>query len=121
MTKFLVIFSILLTPLTQARDPSQWSKNPTIQQWFQGLVQPDNPKLSCCGESDSFEADNYETEGNHYVAIITDGYGVWPNGTRIAVPNSKINTLNSNPTGHGYLFLKAGTKDVYCYAPPTSG
>ncbi len=104
-----------------AREPSQWSNDPVIQRWFQNLMQPDHPRLSCCGPSDSFEADNYDAEGDHYVAIITNGYGVWPNGTRIIVPNSKINVENANPTGHGYIFLKAGTLDVYCYAPPSGG
>ena len=120
MRILLMLIMLLATPAL-ARDPSQWSHDPTTQQWFQGLMQPDNPHQSCCGESDTFEADNYDTEGDHYVAIITDGYGVWPTGTRISVPNYKVNLYNSNPTGHGYLFLKPGTKEVFCYAPPSSG
>src|SRR5580693_4411641 len=36
---------------------------------------PDNPAVSCCGEADAFEADAFEVEveGDHYIAIITDG------------------------------------------------
>ncbi len=117
---YLAIF-ILISESALARPPDQWSKNITIQQWFQGLMQPDNPQISCCGTADSFEADNYGVEGDHYIAIITDGYGTWPNGTRIPVPNAKIKWDNGNPTGHGVLFLKTGTKEVYCYAPPTGG
>jgi hypothetical protein len=27
-----------------------------------------------CGEADAFEADAFEVEGDHYVAVITDGH-----------------------------------------------
>jgi hypothetical protein len=37
--------------------------------------------MSCCGEADAFEADSFELEDKHYVAIISDGKGVIPNGT----------------------------------------
>jgi hypothetical protein len=53
-------------------------------------MQPDNPHVSCCGEADAFEADTFEADGDHYVAIITDGKGVLPPGTRIEVPNQKM-------------------------------
>jgi hypothetical protein len=49
-----------------------------------GSRQPDNPNISCCGEADAFEADMFEIDGDHYVAIITDGKGVLAPGTRIA-------------------------------------
>jgi len=48
-------------------------------------MQPNNPGMSCCGEADTFEAGNFEVEGDQYVAVITDGKGVIPNGTRIRV------------------------------------
>ena len=73
-----------------ARDNGQWADQPAaIRQWFQSLMQPDNPAVSCCGEADAFEADTFEVEGDHYVAIITDGKGILPAGTRIPVPNSE--------------------------------
>lgn len=111
---------ILLSAPAAARDPSKWSTDAVIQRWFQSLTAPDT-QLSCCGETDSFEADDYDVEGDHYVAIITDGFGVWPNGTRVSIPNGKLLLNKSNPTGHGQLFLRTGTTEVYCYTPPTSG
>ena len=70
-----------------ARDNGQWADQPAnIRQWFQSLMQPDNPAVSCCGEADAFEADTFEVEGDHYVAIITDGKGMLPAGTRIPFP-----------------------------------
>jgi hypothetical protein len=121
---------VLLLPAA-ARDPgsspgqaSQWEGSPAaIRQWFQSLMQPDNPGVSCCGEADAFEADAFEVEGDHYIAIITDGKGVIPNGTRIAVPNPKMKWDAGNPTGHGIIFLgpamtSSGMRQVYCYVAP---
>jgi hypothetical protein len=110
-----------------ARDNGQWSDAPSAnRQWFQHLMQPDNPAISCCGEADAFEADNFEVEGDHYVAIITNGNGAIPNGTRIPVPNSKMKWDQGNPTGHGIIFLAKtplnaddhGLPHVYCYVAP---
>jgi hypothetical protein len=102
-----------------ARDNGRWSDSPAqIRQWFQSLMQPDNPSMSCCGEADAFEADTFEVEGDHYVAVITDGKGVVANGTRIPVPNRKMKWDAGNPTGHGIVFLQVGTLNAYCYVAP---
>ena len=92
---------------------------------FQKLMQLDNKSTSCCGEADAYEADSFEVEGDHYVAIVTNGAGDLahgkpeiPNGTRIAVPNHKMKWDDGNPTGHGILFLQVGTNQVYCYITP---
>jgi hypothetical protein len=101
-----------------ARDNGQWAHNPpNIRQWFQQLMQPDDPKKSCCGEADAYEADNFEVDGDHYIAIITDGKGDIPNGTRIAVPNHKMKWDEGNPTGHGIIFI-GPAREIYCYITP---
>jgi hypothetical protein len=104
-------------------DPEWESFPPHVRQWFQNLKQPDNPRVSCCGEADSYEADLYEQDGNSYVAIIT-GQGpavnkpYIPEGTRLKVPNNKIKWDQGNPTGHGIIFV--GTNyTIFCYVPPT--
>ncbi len=101
-----------------ARDDGQWADMPqNIREWFQSLKQPDHPRVSCCGEADAFEADSFEAEDDHYVAIITNGKGMIANGTRIAVPNRKMKWDKGNPTGHGIIFI--GTQgQVYCYVTP---
>lgn len=105
-----------------ARDTGQWANaDPNVRHWFQTLMQPDNPYTSCCGEADAFEADQFEIEGDHYVAIVTDGRGILPTGTRIPVPNIKMKWDSGNPTGHGIIFLGVGTEGdplVYCYVAP---
>lgn len=101
-----------------ARPGPQWVGEPEkIRAWFQNLMQPDNPALSCCGEADAFEADEFLTEGDHYVAIITDGKGTIPNGTHISVPNSKMKWDKGNPTGHGIIFVGSAGQ-IYCYVVP---
>ncbi|MDB5612080.1 MAG: hypothetical protein JWP25_8980 [Bradyrhizobium sp.] len=102
-----------------ARDNGQWGNSPAeVRAWFQSLMQPDAPSVSCCGEADAFEADTFEVAGDHYVAIITDGKGVLPNGTRINVPNAKMKWDAGNPTGHGIIFIGGGGS-LYCYVAPS--
>jgi len=114
----LALVALLLAAPALARDNGQWTTNPThVRQWYQRLMQPDNPQVSCCGEADAFEADNFEVEGDHYVAIITNGRGVIANGTKIPVPNRKMKWDDGNPTGHGIIFIST-TGDVYCYVTP---
>ncbi len=109
---------LLLTLPAIARDLGQWDNQPiAVRQWFQGLMQPDNPYISCCGEADAFEADTFEVVGDQYVAVITNGKGVIPEGTRIPVPNEKLKWDNGNPTGHGIIFIGSGGQ-VYCYVTP---
>jgi hypothetical protein len=120
------LFILVLTPIVvaigvvaaKARDDGQWADVPeNVRQWFQSLKQRDHPRQSCCGEADAFEADGFEVEGDHYVAIITDGKGMIPSGTRIPVPNQKMKWDAGNPTGHGIIFI-GPRRQVYCYVTP---
>jgi hypothetical protein len=105
----------LLIGVASARDLGQWeATDPEVRQWYQALMQPDNPAVSCCGEVD----------GDKYVAIITDTRPDIPLrrkhidvGTKIVVPNHKLKYDQSNPTGHGIIFLSRGDY-VYCYVAP---
>ena len=120
---FRIIFRIVLalgalTLPAAARDNGQWENQPThLRQWFQRLMQPDNPVMSCCGEADAFEADSFEVQDDQYVAIITNGKGVIPEGTKIPVPNNKLKWDDGNPTGHGIIFI-GNAGQVYCYVTP---
>jgi hypothetical protein len=120
----LVVVALADVP-AMSRDVGQWSgQSERVQQWFEHLMQPDNPAVSCCGEADAYFADSYDIAGDRYVAIITDDRPDKPlkrrhvePGTRIDVPNAKIKWDAGNPTGHGVIFL--GTDGfVWCYLPP---
>jgi hypothetical protein len=117
MVRVMIMLALLSIPAI-ARDNGQWENQPTsVRRWFQELMQPDDPYVSCCGEADAFEADKFEVSGDRYVAIITNGKGIIPNGTRIPVPNQKLKWDQGNPTGHGIIFIGAGGQ-VYCYVTP---
>jgi hypothetical protein len=125
---WLAVF-VLVVSKAPARDLGQWDDvDPAQRQWFNGLRQPDNPHMSCCGEADGYWADSYEVKGDQYVAIITDTRDDTKlgrrqhiaAGTRVAVPNSKIKWGSGNPTGHGIIFIGIGG-DVFCYLPPGGG
>jgi hypothetical protein len=106
-------------PNALARDNGQWEGAPPhVRRWFQGLRQPDHPNISCCGEADAYEADIFEVQGGHYVAVITDGKGEIPNGTKIPVPDHKMKWDEGNPTGHGIIFLGIQGQ-VFCYVVPS--
>lgn len=129
----LIFALLLLAAPAYARDEGQWKfQAPDVQEYFQTLMQPDNPNIQCCGDTDAYYTDDQETDadGNLY-AIITDTRpdewtrpdgttGKRPHinpGTKILVPPSKIRKHPiPNPTDHGLIFL-AVTGTVYCYEP----
>lgn len=114
-----IAYIALVPAPAHARDGGQWGDQPaSVRQWFQSLTQPDNPYMSCCGEADAYEADQFDQDsGGHYVAVITDGKGTIPNGTRIIIPDAKIKWDKGNPTGHGIVFI-GPRREVYCYVTP---
>jgi hypothetical protein len=95
--------------------------DPAIQQWYRGLMQPDNPSASCCGEADAYWADEIHVRDGKTYATITDDRDDAPlgrphveNGTEVEIPNHKLKWDKSNPTGHGVVFLSRGGF-VFCY------
>jgi hypothetical protein len=116
MLRVVTVFMPLTLPAV-ARDFGQWEDQPSsARQWFQRLMQPDNPYQSCCGEADAFEADTFEVSHNQNVAIITNGKGIIRDGTRVPVPNQKLKWDNGNPTGHGYLHRRKRSSLLLCDA-----
>ena len=94
-----------------ARDSGQWeTTDPTVREWYQALMQPDNPNASCCGEADAYWADEIHVRDGRTYAIITDDRPDEPrrrphidSGTEVEIPNNKLKWDKSNPTGHGIL------------------
>jgi hypothetical protein len=127
--------ALLVAGAAHARPGDGWADtSPQIRTWFEHLMQPDAPEVSCCGEADAYEADEFDIDGDHYVAIITDARSdtlrngmtrphIAP-GTRMPIPNGKMKFDAGNPTGHGYVFIGATNVDgdlitaVYCYVTP---
>jgi hypothetical protein len=107
-------------------------------------MQPDNPQMSCCGDSDAYWCDVFGTEKefdvqkNAYVTRnyceITDDRDDFPLrrphvpiGTRVYIPDEKMKwnpndpqnadtAMERNPTSHAIVFLSRGYY-VYCFVP----
>lgn len=117
-----ILFLLTTSPATHARDLGQWQNESTqLRRWFEGLRQPDDPKISCCGEADAYWADGVEVKDGQTIAIITDDRPDEPLGrphvdvgTRIVVPPNKLKWDAGNPTGHVVIFLSFDRR-VYCY------
>jgi hypothetical protein len=87
-------------------------------------MRPDVPTSSCCGEADAYWADEIHVRGGKTYVTITDdradeplGRPHMPVGTEIEVPDVKLKWDESNPTGHGILFLSR-SRYVFCYVQP---
>ena len=115
-------WTLLMLLFTPAFGGAWDNSSPKVQQWFRSLKIPDDPThlASCCGKGNAVEADDFEVWGDQYVAIVTDGHNWIPNGTRIIIPNGKRNIEDSNPTGHGILFLDSAQQPI-CYVSPSGG
>ena len=111
----------------RAHDSGQWeASDPVIREWYRGLMQPDNPSASCCGESDAYFAD-VKVRGGKTFAVINDdrddaprGRPHIPNGTEFEVPNSKLKYDAGNPVGNAVLFVSRGGL-VFCFVQGLQG
>lgn len=114
-----LLFSIRISP---ARDLGQFeNSDPAVREWYRSLMQPDDPRMSCCGEADAYFADEVHVKGGKTFAVITDDREDKPLGrphvavgTEVEIPDSKLKWDRSNPTGHGVVFLSRGGF-VYCF------
>jgi hypothetical protein len=117
-----VLLILLLSTPGFAHDSGQWeASDPAIREWFQTLMQPDNPSLSCCGFSDAYYADEVHVRAGKTYATITDdrpdaplNRPHIPNGTEIEIPNNKLKWNRGNPTGHNVLFVNP-SHIVFCF------
>lgn len=117
-----MVMATLFSVKAKARDVGQWeASDPITRSWYKSLMQPDNPHMSCCGESDAYWADKVEVIDGKVFATITDtrddkplGRPHVPPGTRIEVPPHKMKWDRGNPTGHVVIFLGPGLS-VLCF------
>ncbi len=108
--------------IVQARDRGQWGNNdPATSIWYRGLMQPDNPNTSCCGESDAYFCDDVTVrEGKTFCQITDDRDDVSRRrphrniGEEFEIPPHKLKWDRGNPTGHAVVFLTEGGA-VLCF------
>ena len=125
----IVIFAFALiwtfiASIAHARDFGQWDRSSELSKWYQTLMQPDNPAVSCCGEADAYFCDDYRYEKGKALCTISDDRPDEPRhrphveiGTVIEIPNHKLKFDQGNPTEHGVVFLSTGMF-VYCFVAP---
>ena len=126
----LTLIAMIFATATSARDVGQWDNtDPQLREWYQSLMQPDNPAQSCCGEAEAYWCDDPHTKRDdknrvHNYCTITDDRPDEPRrrlhidiGTEIEIPDHKVKKDQGNPTGHGVVFLNRGWF-VYCYVMP---
>lgn len=128
--KFLAPLLVLAALLFSIPVPAHDHDHPELDEWFAGLMQPDNPEYSCCGEADHYWcSDPYEKRnaGGAKAAFcrITDDRDDGPLkrahiplGTEIEIPTTKLKWDRGNPTGHNVIFLTSH-HIVLCYVQGT--
>lgn len=120
----IVVVSVVLLVKALAHDHD----HPELDQWYAGLMQPDNPAVSCCGKADAYWCDDYYAKDGKAYCRITDDRKVLgrpdvPVGTEVEIPPYKLKWEQGgrpigNPTGHTIVFLSP-TGHVFCLVQNT--
>jgi hypothetical protein len=105
-----------------ARDSGQWEgSDPSVTEWYRSLMQPDNPTVSCCGESDAYWCDDIHVRDAKAYCRITDDRPDGPLGrphrevgAEFEIPPNKLKWDKQNPTGHSIIFLST-SGNTYCF------
>lgn len=138
---FFCLVAIMISTNVYARDLGQWEgTDPVVKKWFEELKMPDNPSVSCCGESDAYWCDKINVrEGKTYCTITDDRDDAKlkrihiPVGTEILIPDHKLTWKDGNPTGHVIVFVNPSVKidgngnetitdfTVYCFVQGAGG
>jgi hypothetical protein len=124
--KRLLLCFFLLAPPIYAKDMGRWEKSdPVLREWYRGLMRPDRPEVSCCGEADAYWCDDVRIRKGHAYCRITDTRANEPLGrrpvdvgTELYIPDRAIKWDEGNPTGHVIVFLVhgfGGFKTVVCF------
>src|ERR1700744_2349708 len=70
-----------------AKDYGQWEDTPKeVREWYAHLMQPDNPAVSCCGESDAYWCDEI------HVRDVTNAYGIVKKQTYCTITDDRDDT-----------------------------
>lgn len=124
---FAIVGMLALVVAASAHDSGQWEEtSPEIRQWYKGLMQPDAPTASCCGEADAYWCDTINVRDKTTYCTITDDREDAPLGrphidvgTEIEIPNEKLKWDRGNPTGHAIVFVSRGgygsKRYIYCF------
>ncbi len=112
-----MIVFLFYIPMARAHDHD----HPELDQWYAGLMQPDNPNVSCCGKADAYWCDDYYAKDGKAFCKITDDRDDVPLnrphiniGTEFEIPSYKLKWDRANPTGHAIIFVNM-QGHVWCF------
>lgn len=107
---FLLLWAVIV--IFYAFGAAAHDNEPTHDQWYRDLKQPDNPSVPCCGLADAYWADVVRVRDGRSYAVVTDdredaplGRHHVPLGKEIEIPKEKLKWDAGNPTGHAVIFL----------------
>lgn len=103
----LFLLALIAPTIALARPGPQWADEPQeIRQWFQSVMEPDNPTQSCCGEADAYEVEmvGNDPDGSIEVRTLAGPYEYFV-GKLYSVPREKMQTRYGNPLDKSILFL----------------
>lgn len=102
--------------------------DPSHDEWYMSLKQPDNPGVPCCGVADAYWCDDISVKDGKTFCALTDdreikGRPSLPMGMKIEIPDRKLKWEQDgkpvgNPIGHSVVFLSSGGA-VYCFVQNT--
>lgn len=95
--------------------PEHMQAHDKLHKWYEKLMRPDVPNVSCCSKQDCSPADAKFIDGRWWVK---------KNGKLIIVPLEKINKDESFDTqAHlcAYPTTDPADESILCFVPPTSG
>lgn len=123
-TSAVVLAGLILGMAFDARHAFGHDGDPSHDEWYMSLKQPDNPNVSCCGVADAYWCDDFSVKDGKTFCALTDdreiaGRPSLPMGLKIEIPDRKLKWEQDgkqigNPTGHSVVFLSSGGA-VYCF------
>ncbi len=112
--KIIILLSLLVSPLTMAKDTGQWAQAPPdVRQWFQDQRVPHGPHkgFPCCSVADGEEVQEDIRAGEYWIKG-----GHFPDWT--LVPD---NAVIKGPNQHGqpivWYYHVDGNPQIRCFAP----
>ncbi|HTZ36927.1 MAG TPA: hypothetical protein VMB84_12920 [Stellaceae bacterium] len=102
----IVVGLLLGSALAWARPP-EGANDPVLHAWFESLKQP-GTNYSCCSIADCRPTE-YRLSQTGYEAYLDDHW--------IAVPDDKVLTGQTNPTGRAVVCRSPANGSILCFVP----
>jgi hypothetical protein len=94
-TAAVVFLGLIFGMVYDARAAYGHDGDPSHDEWYMSLKQPDNPNVSCCGIADAYWCDDISVKDGKTFCALTDdrhiaGRPDLPMGLKIEIPDRKL-------------------------------